>query len=466
MQVRRTRIFGALVSCAAAVAMALPSAASAVPAGFDLFETSPQDTTIDFNMAPIPPGFFGPMSDPFMGIVHLGGQHLGQFMGKDSGDADTVVQRLANANLGPGFPDSDTIPIEIVMLSLVSVEPITVTYNGGQNPEFWDITVGLLPSPAGQMQITQTSSQGGTFNTLQLPVVPRVSFTRIPDGQEQPLPPGPPIVFQSFNSPWRAGCAPPALAIPNLNDDFCPGLTPDGQKKLTVEQAALATHGVYPAQPRIEHFQCYTVRRARFLPRRVRLLDQFGTRRARVAKRRELCNPTQKNQEPFLNGRSHLQCYATTGPAVNRQVAVRNQFGSQRLQVGQPTRLCLPSRKHKPGKRFQGLTAAQRIDHYQCYAVTPLTPLRGPTPQQIIVADLTDQFGLHRASNLQLLRLCAPVSKNRGVIQHKVKHLVCYGFQHPRVRRTYYIRNQFELRKLRTVRPQSLCVPSDKLLLP
>ena len=165
---RRSRIAGALIGCACATAMALPSAASAdIPAGFDLFKTSPQNTRVNFNGV-IPGNFFDPGSNAFNGTVFFGGRYLNTFMGKDVGTADTIVQRPSGAVLGPAFPDTAVVPIEIVALNLVSVQPITVTY-GAAPSERWDVGIGLQPIQAqGAVQLNQQNPQGGT-STSELP---------------------------------------------------------------------------------------------------------------------------------------------------------------------------------------------------------------------------------------------------------------------------------------------------------
>lgn len=135
----------------------------------------------DFTAFPIPPGFFAPGSDPFNGIVALGGSVLGP------GNADTSQRRLASATLPPPFPVMDTIPIELVQLSLVSVNPITVTYSGGF-PETWNVKVCTLPPPApGSGTLRKTHPNGGTFDSV-FPVQPRFTFTRISDGAVRNLP--------------------------------------------------------------------------------------------------------------------------------------------------------------------------------------------------------------------------------------------------------------------------------------
>jgi hypothetical protein len=98
--------------------------------------------------------------------------------------ADTVVQRLGDISL-PGIGDMDVIPIEIVQLNLVSIQPIIVTYNGGQNPQPWNVDVALPPTqPPGQMTVTRTHPNGGTFEAV-LPVRPTFIFTPVHIGPLQ-----------------------------------------------------------------------------------------------------------------------------------------------------------------------------------------------------------------------------------------------------------------------------------------
>ena len=60
------------------------------------------------------------------------------------GDADTVVKRLADANIGPPFPSTDTVRIELVALSLQSAAPISVQVGG--TTQLWDVTAEPSPS--------------------------------------------------------------------------------------------------------------------------------------------------------------------------------------------------------------------------------------------------------------------------------------------------------------------------------
>ena len=102
----------------------------------------------------------------------------------------------------------------------------------------------------------------------------------------------------------------------------------------------------------LDHFKCYEALQPNFRRRLVGLRDQFGQRRSRVLRTRQLCNPVSKNQGKVLQPRAHLTCYETrdTGrPTVRRTVVVTNQFGQRKLKVLRPTRLCVPSLKRRTG---------------------------------------------------------------------------------------------------------------------
>ena len=98
------------------------------------------------------------------------------------------------------------------------------------------------------------------------------------------------------------------------------------------------------------HYQCYRVAEGQpFQPRDVKLADQFGASGARVLKPIVLCAPVSKNGAPVRDKRTHLTCYEDEGPkAVDKKVAVTNQFGTETLTVGGPWTLCVPSLKTVP----------------------------------------------------------------------------------------------------------------------
>ncbi len=162
---------------------------------------------------PIPADFFGPGSDPFDGFVCLNGVPLGETAWGYYETADTLVRRSADPFDRCDVPSAGgvTVDVEIVALSLRSVAPVTVTYNGGQNPESWDATVDLseVVPPPGTITAVKTHCNGGTYEST-LPVQPRFTFTKVGDpGQVLVLDTGlegiPYItLLQEDNPPWSS----------------------------------------------------------------------------------------------------------------------------------------------------------------------------------------------------------------------------------------------------------------------
>jgi len=171
--------------CTGGVASAQSRAGCTTSGPFTDPWVSPADAQMCHNFGspdtdPIPADFFGPGSDPFTGTVCLEGVPLGGSFGA----ADTLIQRSADPFERCAVPGAaqQTVDIEIVQLSLVGVAPITVTFNGGQNPEQWTVAVtvspdGLLPgTPQGTLTATKTHCNGGTY-TANLFVQPQFTFT-------------------------------------------------------------------------------------------------------------------------------------------------------------------------------------------------------------------------------------------------------------------------------------------------
>lgn len=127
-------------------ALALASAANGqapIQPGQDKFETRP-GSALNFGegLPPIPPDFFGPGSEPFIGKVNLTGNPS-----PSSPDSrDTIIQRQAPASL-PADGAVAMIPIEIVALNLRSSQPIQVSFGGGVD-SFFDVFVQLQPAPS------------------------------------------------------------------------------------------------------------------------------------------------------------------------------------------------------------------------------------------------------------------------------------------------------------------------------
>ncbi|UCE58617.1 MAG: hypothetical protein JSU63_14375 [Phycisphaerales bacterium] len=144
---------------------------------------------------PIPADFFGAGSDPYGSPVAqqvcLRGEPLGETEYGYFEAADTLIWRegdpFERCDLPSGEPS--TVDIEIVALNLKSIAPITVTYNGGKEPELWDVAVDLsVVAPAYQSTLTayKTHCNGGTYET-QLYVQPKFTFTKVGGGDPEVL---------------------------------------------------------------------------------------------------------------------------------------------------------------------------------------------------------------------------------------------------------------------------------------
>ncbi|MBD3258166.1 hypothetical protein GF377_07010 [candidate division GN15 bacterium] len=151
-----------------------------VPPGVDLYMLSDDGGSGDSTFATdtIPADFFDPGSDPFIPWGLWQGDQLSTTPSGVLDPASIAVARLDPMSLEVG--ETATVPVEIVALSLRSVDPVTVTYNGGQDPETWDVRVVLSgdPQPVGGMDVTRGCEEGGTFD-LSLPVHPKFIFTPV-----------------------------------------------------------------------------------------------------------------------------------------------------------------------------------------------------------------------------------------------------------------------------------------------
>jgi hypothetical protein len=213
----------------------------------------------DPDSPPIPADFFGPGSDPFSDPICLRGLPLGPTPHGDFGQADTLVQRSADPFDVCDFPGGGpvAVDIEIVALSLEGVAPITVTYNGGQSPEQWDVTVDLSEvhtdgdpgndPPIGTLTATKEHCNGGTYTSV-LHVQPRFTFTKVGEpGEVRVLDRGlegeSPVVLDASSTPQNWVSVPDArLNLVNpICTDFHPGLT-DGQVMPTCDCNGNSTH--------------------------------------------------------------------------------------------------------------------------------------------------------------------------------------------------------------------------------
>lgn len=192
-----------------------------VEPGIDCWTTPCDQTRHDFNLTPIPAGFFDPGSDPFTGVVQFGGPGNGPL------GTDTEVTRLDQMCFTEPLPASAQTQIELTQLNLESCQPIIVT-SGGMAPEPWDVQLSLssiLP-PSGTLTATKTHSRGGTFDS-DFFVQPVFTFVKVSDpAQVRVLDTGiagfPPMLLTATGVPWLDG-----VPFSSCSPDFAPGLDLD-----------------------------------------------------------------------------------------------------------------------------------------------------------------------------------------------------------------------------------------------
>ncbi|UCF06087.1 MAG: hypothetical protein JSV33_03385 [bacterium] len=141
----------------------------------------------------------------------------------DLGNTSMLTERKDIALL-PTIPSSDVIDVEIIALSLVSTDPITVTYFGGMDPELWNVEITLSPSIAstGTMTIRKEHANGGTFDAA-IYLQPYFTFTRVSDSEVRTLDGAGMYedLIETLGVPWVY--ADPHLACPSCVTNFIPG---------------------------------------------------------------------------------------------------------------------------------------------------------------------------------------------------------------------------------------------------
>ncbi len=118
---------------------------------------------------------------------------------------------------------------------------------------------------------------------------------------------------------------------------------------LFVPSAKSTTAPPMPIVPGIDHYTCYSVRRARFTQQGISIDDQFTSLVLDLKKPVRLCAPVDKNSEGIKNPAVHLLCYkvrpsrGTTPFRGLNDVFVNNQFGPDTLDIRGVRELCVPS---------------------------------------------------------------------------------------------------------------------------
>ncbi len=213
----------------------------------DPMATVPGLTRFNFEADPIPADFFGPGSDPFSWVIDFNGVPIDP---STTGEASTLLQR-SDIPVDPESPNGTqgTVDVEIVALSLIGPDPITVTFNGGQSPEPWVVSVTLSEVPAGpgSLTATKTHANGGTFDSILL-VQPKFTFTSQGTGGDLVLDFGVegrnPIDFNLTGAPFVFVVNPGLKLITPSNGTFVPGVNeidPSDVSSQVAEQLSLET---------------------------------------------------------------------------------------------------------------------------------------------------------------------------------------------------------------------------------
>jgi len=215
--------------------------------------------------------------------------------------------------------------------------------------------------------------------------------------------------------------------------------------------------------PTGNHYQCYEVRRRPLPRRTAGLLDLFGPSVVDVKPAKRLCNPADKNDEDPTapNDDEHLVGYkikqVTPRPAKFPNIFVVNQFGVVTVDATKPEWLLVPSAK-EVGAAPPPL-GVPTIDHYKCYGVSRATKTNR---LDIKVDDQfgTLRVDVKRPSRLCLPvdkngeGIPAPTEQ---LMCYSVKQRQEPRFQAPP---QIIVDNQFERSQLEPTRPTELCVPS------
>ena len=210
-----------------------------IPAGLSLFETRQDATTFSFAGAfALPAKFFAPHSEQFQGRVDFTGAPLKNFAGQDVGSADAVLARLTQSvfSRNDPRPPSAVVDLEMLQLSLVTANPITVGV--GAESQRWNAKMELsrYARTTGALRLLRSNDQGGSADA-EIRLVPRFTFVRVSDGAIRIVDYGQRrggsnseqvIVLEAIDVPWTFSCPKGVAVRPKMNDVVCVGSTGTG----------------------------------------------------------------------------------------------------------------------------------------------------------------------------------------------------------------------------------------------
>ncbi|MCH8150059.1 MAG: hypothetical protein IH987_19110, partial [Planctomycetes bacterium] len=247
-----------------------------VPPGEDEWFTPDYGATFDLCETPIPADFFEPGSQPFLGIISLGGG------ASPGGGPDTIVERLGDLTFGPLInvecmfePCMSTadaciqgscgslvsrVEVQIAVLVLVSTQPIEVEMCTGA-PELWTVHATLSgPQDPGALCACRTGAKIGRY-MAEFSVRAELKFCKVSDPAfckvfDLTAPGLDPITLQTVGLSdfvFRTD-----LALPFASDNFTPGVKDDPDTasqccKLVCHDAVGGTIPGFPPPPGHQH---------------------------------------------------------------------------------------------------------------------------------------------------------------------------------------------------------------------
>ncbi len=194
-------------------------------------------------------------------------------------------------------------------------------------------------------------------------------------------------------------------------------------------------------------------------PTSVRLKGQFDQSAlpAEIDHMVYFANPVSKNRVKPVDRNAHLAFYELHGPPEPRRVVVFcNQFGLQKILIGQPRFLLVPSEKVERGSAFP-----KKLDHFKAYEV-----LEGRAiDRTVLLADQVDKRNKVVVERPSFF--CVPVAKTHKDQTFKVQnprgHLTFYSITPKIYRVPKPSRDQFGDHKLLLATSVYLGSPTVKL---
>lgn len=130
----------------------------------------------------------------------------------------------------------------------------------------------------------------------------------------------------------------------------------------------------------LDHYHTYKVEQLITSGQVVTLRDQFGVETVPVRYLDQFANPVSKNGEGIQDPLTHLSWWVIDYPEPERRVLMHNQFGDQDWKVGNARYLLAPARKSRTQPPTEPLPTNR--NHFKCYEV-----LSGPVLQKDVVLD-------------------------------------------------------------------------------